>query len=62
MNPVTLSIVAACIAVLFAAIGKANRAAEGSNNPNVILNAVTLTAVAAVGIVVIVAMAALSRP
>lgn len=61
MNIVTLSIVAACIAVLIAAIGKANRAAERSNNPDVILNAVTLSAVAGVGIIVIIAMAALAK-
>jgi len=61
LNIVQLSVVAACIAVLYAAIKRANQAADGSRNPHVILNAVTISAVAGVGIVVIIAMAALSK-
>ncbi len=53
-------IILGCIGVIGLAIEKVRRAAEGSNNPDVILNSTTLTFVGGVGIAILIALAALS--
>jgi hypothetical protein len=59
MNFSTLIIIALA-AVVLASIGKVQRASQGSNNPDIILNRTTLVFVGCVGIAILLGIAALS--
>jgi len=59
MNSQTIFIIA-CAAVLLASLGKVRQKSEGSNNPDILLNAHTLTFVGCAILLILFALAALS--